>query len=772
MRKYRRLVVVLLFLFISLLLFFRLSAPEFPVASIGKNVQTSSQTVNQQYRDPYKIVASGIQHKQPFAYSALRHLATSLSRALPSNDGGTVLFVASDTQTASKLSQIALDLALEYEVSSTDKDENGVAQNNDVYSVHFLFIGSYSVDLEFFSQSNRLNASFLHIHDGRPRLNQRSPPLPIDYQDRDLSIAPEALTVFDISPLAVRAALEVSYRVLRPSVTIWSRQSELDDDLGVYISELLGAPDSKWAPIDLPAEDIENLRWLSFLEPRSLKSWSLHEIDIVIVVTSHSGSLIRLLDDLAHANYYNHSPKPRITVYLPPGPADPSLVNYIERTLKWPKDRIVLQSTHKFTVQQSKKETLRDGMHISAIRSYVPSSKKAHVVVLADTVRLSKHWFHWMVYSILKFSPDVRDTEMTANMLTLAGINICGPHEETTSYLPSYFLSQSLTNLSCTMFFPPHFRVLQSYMNEQLEDRERTGSLRTLQTPLELEWLKKEQTDAHSLLLPIYIRGYVFIVHSGSHVPGVETAFDRYNLEEQNTGLLDMPLHDYMTTTSLHKAIPKPDDKSFQPWQLLPAYPDRYSNARVDLGEIRNRGERFANLISPECNVHLSLRMEDGEVVDESEPALRGRYSNARELADLTAIPSKIHDDWSDIFCVSASNYETSDSKSPKVAKTLEELKREQKKPVVVREKPVKQTKYQTKTATKGSETKTSESTISERVEPINTLTEKVRPTDQTLPSTMSEKVSNPDARLELISEDKFITDSGNTETIANGKNK
>ncbi|KAK9237044.1 hypothetical protein V1525DRAFT_185569 [Lipomyces kononenkoae] len=659
MRRIRRLAVLFSVSLIILIVVLRVTAPAHHAGSAS--VYGDGRSTN-----------SGSSQRQPFAFSPFMHLANSLTAA--GAHANPVLYVAGSTRAASRLIHLANDQAVEFELSTLGYKRP---------TMHLLFMGPYSVNLEFFARANGANSSCLYIHDGRPKLNQLARLLPT-LPGGDSTAAPESLTPFDIAPAATRVALETTYKFLRPEVTIWSRESENNAKYGEFVASLLGDPSSHWAPIDLPFRDMEELRWLAFLGADGLKYWSSHAFDIIIPVTAHTGSLIRLLDSIAAAHYYNLYPRPRITIYLPPGPADPSLINYIERTLAWPRERIFLQSVppSAFTGQQ---DSFRETMFATAIRSHVPSSKHAHAIVLVDTVRLSRYWFHWMMFHLLRFSGDVMDTEMTQNLAQLAGISLCPIAD---GDLPPYFLTQSKLSLSCTLFFPPHFRVLQSYFSKHAADTAVHGVKRTFPVPEKMSFLKNDvkasSTDMHEMLLPLYMRGYLFLSHTSMLAPAVDdlliTAKEK-RLEEPRHALLELPLYDWIIESDFHEQLPALDGEEYQ-WTGLPVIPDWSSSVTSSVEGVSERGVKYINLVSPSCNIVDEL--------SERKPAMEGderlgtMWRSTRELG-IESI-NRIDDDWLDVFCaVKASVDDGETSENPGRAKTREDEKKERKNTKVVK---------------------------------------------------------------------------------------
>ncbi|KAK9369432.1 hypothetical protein V1509DRAFT_619402 [Lipomyces kononenkoae] len=658
MRRLRRLAVLLGVLLIAFIVFLRGTTPTHQ--SLPASVHGAV---------PPRHTNSGSNQRQPFAFSPFIHLADSLTGV--GAHAGSVLLVAGSTRAASRLIHIANDQAAEFELSTLGHKRP---------TVHLLFMGPYSVELEFFARVNGANSSCLFIHDGRPKLNQRARLLPT-LQGEDSTAAPESVTAFDVAPAAARVALETTYKFLRPDVTIWSRESEDNGKFGQFVGSLLGGPSSDWAPIDLPVQDMEELRWLASVSVDGLKYWSRHAFDIIIPVTSHIGSLIRLLDSIAQAHYYNLHPRPRITIYLPPGPADPSLINYIERTLAWPRDRIFLQSvpSSAFSGQQS---SFRETLFATAIRSHVPSSNNAHAIFLADTVRLSRYWFHWMMFHLLRFSGHVMDAERTENLAQLAGISLCPIVNE--ADLPLYFLTQNKLSLSCALFFAPHIRVLQSYLSQQSTDAAVQGVTWKFPVPEELSLLKSDvkasPMDMHEMLLPLYMRGYLFISQNSLLTPAVDDLLitsKEKRLEESPHTLLEFPMYDWIIESRLHEALPGVDREDY-PWTSLPVVPDWNSGATSSVEKVAQRGVAYINLVSPSCNVV--------DEVSGSKPVVQGKERLNTMWESWKGGINRIDDDWSDVFCtVKASVGDEKISESPGSAETREEETKERKNTKVVK---------------------------------------------------------------------------------------
>ncbi|KAK7203029.1 hypothetical protein BZA70DRAFT_284572 [Myxozyma melibiosi] len=627
---------------------------------------------------------NGVNYRQPFAFSAFTPLMTSISKTAPRVSTNILVFAGS-TSAASRLLPLAADLASELEAN----DERPLS------AVHFLFMGPYSVDLEFFCQANGLNSTTalprLHIHDARARLNSRSQSLPPAN-----GAGSESVTMFEINPVSAKAALDVAVRTLRPEATVWSRQLETDSEFGNTIASLLGPPSSPFAPIDIPSSDIEDLGWLALLGPAGLKSWSSHEVDIIIPVTSHTGSVVRLLSSISRARYYNFFPRPRITIYTPPGVVDANLLNFIDHTLSYPRERIVIQSLPTPFVT-SRHQTLKEAMFSGALRAHNPSSRHAHTVLLSDTVILSPYWFQWTMLHILSYFPEVRTAlEINGPLSPIAGISLCPsrpvsisdeePFKENDSN-DLYYLTQSRASLSCTLFFAPHFRVLQTFLATQSSEAQR----RTLPIPPELDHLRTQKSaltfDAHELLLPIYIRGYLFLAQNEriSDVPAVyessvsarpraapistDGSLQPVDHESYHS-LITSPL--YIVFNSLREKYKtvygRNDDSSSglsqtgvidaKQWEYFPIYPDlstsdSSSSSREPFvfESVKARGEAFASTVSPKCNtpVSLSRKTSNGENDDEEEEYRRSLIDSESDFLENESKPAD--DDWSDVFC-------------------------------------------------------------------------------------------------------------------------
>ncbi|KAK9465368.1 hypothetical protein V1512DRAFT_211096 [Lipomyces arxii] len=627
--------------------------------------------------------------RQIFAFSALSHLADSYL-ASPKH-AKNVLVLAGSTKVASSLIQLANDLALEFERQASIQESDLSAADFNVPSVHFVFFGPYSVDLDFFVKANGANATLLYVHDGRARLSNRGRSLASDtYRTHEENIAAETVSTFDLAPGAVRTALETTYRYLRPESTIWSPDGETNPEFANQLRGYLGSFDSKWSPIELPAAELDDLQWLAYIGLQGLKKWANREIDIVISVTSHPGSLIRLLESIARAKYY-YSTKPRITIYLPPGPSDPSLINYIEHTLGYPQNRIFLQSLLPNPVSQQH-STSKDSIFLSAIRAYVPSSKRASVLILSDTVRLSAYWYHWTMFAMLRFSPAVLDTEMTSNLQQLAGITLCPPIDAT--QLPHYFLTESKSKLSCTLYFPPHFRVLQSFFAARTTNAQERGVRRTLPVPNELSFLKSQTTsssyDMREFALPIYLRGYLFLSQLYGAMPAIddfliESRLDR--LSEQPTELIVTPIYNWILMSGGSASFPL--DMSENPlWKNVIIYADYENEANSTLQAISQRGTEFVQFLSPECNVvdkdHPLVKKLNEYIAHRSMSlAEYGIRPHQEEQEDIRGLISKFDDDWSDVFC-NLQKADTTDNEAidqlhekSERAKSLEEERKE-----------------------------------------------------------------------------------------------
>ncbi|KAK9463891.1 uncharacterized protein V1516DRAFT_668954 [Lipomyces oligophaga] len=693
MRRQRRFVVVCLLLIGVFVLFLRNSAPSYSTATSRYSRNSHGQIE--------------INPRQAFAYSAFMNLGNSIDRSAPLS-APSILFLAGSTRAAATLLPLAAELANEIRAHQAPSD---------FFSpyVHFVFMGPYSVDLDFLVQSHeidlRMHGNLLKVHDGRARLNSRTQFLtPKDEAGED-GLKPESLAMYDISQATIRVAMETTVRHMRPFVTVWSRQLESSSRFGDAIASLLGPPTSKLAPIDLPSQDIENLRWLSLLGLEGLKSWSRHEFDIVIPVTSHIGSVVRLLSQIAAANYYNFFPRPRITIYLPPGPVDPNLVNFIERTLHYPSNQIILQSVPISPIVL-RQQTTREALYSYLLRSYVPTSRKAHVILLADTVELSPMWFHWTVYHTLRYSPEVVDSLNPGLPTPFAGLSLCPvtisfTEEELANFDSEepYMFTQSRADLACAVYFASHFRTMQAYLAEQVKNE----LVRMIPSPPEIRHVlnraSSAKLDAYELLLPLFFRGYLLLAMkpeitqligspalNGRTILSSRSGSVKERSAESTYSLLTMSVYDALV--DLKRPSVTGQDEGFQEsWVNIGVYPDipvfdatsqkyiapdRGINSST-LWSVRERGRKYAEQVSPKCNVAVSIQLSDEDAmfygVSNDAEAVRDRIDVDR-LEDPVGVKSE--DNWSDVFCAAENEQVRVESleKSGPRAKSLEEERR------------------------------------------------------------------------------------------------
>lgn len=327
-------------------------------------------------------------------------------------------------------------------------------------------------------------------------------------------------------------------------------------------------------------------------------------------------------------------------------------------------------------------------MFSGALRAHIPSSRHAHTVLLADTVVLSPYWFQWTMFHILKFFPSVSDSlDIKGALPPVAGISLCPPvsSDGIDAHTPTadesiYYLTQSRTNMSCTVFFPSHFRVLQAFFAAQSSD----GQRRTLPIPAELGHLRTHKQasafDAHDILLPIYMRGYLFLVlnESISEVPAMyepifENGADSNDESEHLHSFISMPLYDTLSiyTKSLKSRTRVGDDfleddeftstldriSGAVSWEAISVHPDLLATsstpAPFSYKSARVRGKNFAKTIVPNCNIELSLSADGprrAQINKDEDADIWDKMYGDNDYVELEGIAAD--DDWSDIFCL------------------------------------------------------------------------------------------------------------------------
>jgi hypothetical protein len=170
--------------------------------------------------------------------------------------------------------------------------------------------------------------------------------------------------------------------------------------------------------IELPENAEQTLMWTTLLDSASLSgkfsafdrripayyvAWNKVNIDILVhAPVSSSGSLIRLLDSLKHADFFSSAP-PRLTIELPhniDGPTQRYLENF-----KWPPhaDQASgnLLSIHHRIPQHG---LTAEENSIRFLEAFWPADPfTSHVLVLSPQVELSPLFFHYLKYTMLEY---------------------------------------------------------------------------------------------------------------------------------------------------------------------------------------------------------------------------------------------------------------------------------------------------------------------------------------------------------------------------------
>lgn len=171
--------------------------------------------------------------------------------------------------------------------------------------------------------------------------------------------------------------------------------------------------------IELPEGAEQNMMWATLLDSSSLGgmwlpsaigktftnfvAWNKVSINILVhAPVSSSGSLIRLLDSLKHADFFSSAP-PRLTIELPHNIDEPTR-RYLEH-FKWPpksdQNSGNLLAIHHRIPQHG---LTAEENSIRFLEAFWPADPfTSHVLVLSPQTELSPLFFHYLKYALLEY---------------------------------------------------------------------------------------------------------------------------------------------------------------------------------------------------------------------------------------------------------------------------------------------------------------------------------------------------------------------------------
>lgn len=302
-------------------------------------------------------------------------LASSLNKITnaqgSSSKNNNVLFASSSLKSAAVLIPIACEMAL------IDRNK-----------VHFALLGRDEIQMDILRSVNGYTECSVTFHDARPDFSTTS----TDYR----------------MEVSSSAGLQHIDNYMHPQAVIIDASGEEDDFFLRAFREKSNA--LKTTLIELPKNAEQDLMWLTRLDHASLQAWNSVNIDILVhAQPAASGSLLRLLDSLTGAHFFNSAP-PRLTIELPNKVEEPTK-RYLESFTWPPKNKHgggphVNHLTLRHRIPQQ--ELTVEENDIRFLESFWPANPaNSHVLVLSPQVELSPNFYHYLKYMVLEYKYSV-----------------------------------------------------------------------------------------------------------------------------------------------------------------------------------------------------------------------------------------------------------------------------------------------------------------------------------------------------------------------------
>ncbi|KAK2746355.1 hypothetical protein FQN57_003237 [Myotisia sp. PD_48] len=326
--------------------------------------------------------------------------------------------------------------------------------------VHLAVMGWDEVPLDKIKKLNGYNSSDCPViwHDARP-----------DY-------APWS-TEFRMVK-SVKTALGHLHDILRPGIVI-TRASEdhafFEDGIRTTISRM------GMTHINLPKR-ASNFKWIADLDSSSLAAWENLQLEILVIVSPRSsGPFRKLIGSLRKADFMGVAPG--LTIELPED-IDPLLMEFL-KYFNWPPHT----NRHDFTLRHRiHPSTLTE--EEAAIRTfdalYPKDPRYSHVLVLSPQVELAPSFYHFLIYSVLKYkhssAPEYATDQLLGislelpSSLPLDGNPVPIPDallnppisvEDGKEHIPT-LLSQ-VPNSHSALYFGDKWREFQSFLARRLD---------------------------------------------------------------------------------------------------------------------------------------------------------------------------------------------------------------------------------------------------------------------------------------------------------------
>ncbi|KAF9888712.1 hypothetical protein FE257_008470 [Aspergillus nanangensis] len=263
-----------------------------------------------------------------------------------------------------------------------------------INEVHFILMGRDDVSIEGIQRVNGISDEncALNWHDGRT-----------DYAQWSTELRMER---------AVALGAKFANAYLRPQVVI--TQGELLEEPFFLRGARRTMQEFGVSHIALPSA-ARNLMWMSALESNALQVWNDINIEFLIhAPPESSGSVIRLIRSLQEADYLGLAPS--ITVELPAN-VDPQLLQFL-KTMNWPSS-----TSNKVTLRR---RIQPQGMgsadaSLKAVEAFYPRDPNVtHVLMLSPQVELAPSFYHYLIYTALKYKYSTRTKELSSRLLGIS----------------------------------------------------------------------------------------------------------------------------------------------------------------------------------------------------------------------------------------------------------------------------------------------------------------------------------------------------------------
>ncbi|KAI9376354.1 hypothetical protein BJX61DRAFT_392098 [Aspergillus egyptiacus] len=280
--------------------------------------------------------------------------------------------------------------------------------NQKLNKVHFILMGRDDVSVEGIQRVNgvdRVNCP-LNWHGECFSGIFRGFPNTLSTTDARVDYAPWSTDAR--MERAIVTVLPYVQTYLRPRVIITQAESVEDQffSKSIQTTRDLGIPH-----IALPRA-ARDLMWMATLDSNALQTWNDIHVEILIQAPSNSaGSLIRLLRSLGQADYLGFSPS--LTIELP-SRVDPGLLRFL-KGLEWPLNQVNIRRRIQLQELSPYESSLR------AVEAFYPKDPTlSHVLVLSPDVELAPSFYHYLMYTMLRYRYSTRPNILPSQLVGLS----------------------------------------------------------------------------------------------------------------------------------------------------------------------------------------------------------------------------------------------------------------------------------------------------------------------------------------------------------------